>query len=351
MDKFVKIYGAGSIGNHLTNASICLGYNVIVVDVDDLALERMKNDIYPNRYGVWNDKISLFQVGTEPEHEYELICIGTPPSTHIDILLSVLKYHAGPILVEKPLCEPRKETILKLKNLTIDEMNRIYVGYNHVISKASNTVEEIIKSDLGEILSLDVEFRENWRGIFAAHPWLSGPKESYLGDINQGGGSSGEHSHALNLWQHFGRKSNLGEIKSVFSKYNLIKKDKLYYDEKSYFLLETDTGFTGSVTQDVITSPSRKSIKIQGKNLFVEWICNNEGNKDLVRTVNCQNITKKYIIDKSRPDDFIIELEHILNRKDNTALSPINLKYGIKTMEVLISALESNLSNKQVNIF
>ncbi len=350
MDKYVKVYGAGSIGNHLTNAAIVLGYKVVVVDVDKVALSRMKNEIYPKRYGSWNDRISLFLLGDEPKYEFELVCIGTPPSTHLDILFSIITYHKGPVLVEKPLCEPTPKALSRLTKLLKSDVNRVFVGYNHVVSKASKIVENIIKSDLGEMLSLDVEFREHWGGIFAAHPWLSGPEDSYLGNINQGGGSSGEHSHALNLWQHFSRFSGTGEINSVFSKYNIVKRDKIFYDDKVYFVVETNKGFQGSITQDVVTTPSRKIIKIQGSNLYVEWICNYNSNNDLVKTVSVKKGQKEYIIEKSRPDDFIIELQHILNKSEDKNISPINLEFGIKTMEVLVSSMESNLSGRCVKL-
>ena len=39
MTKNIKVFGAGSIGNHLTNAAVSLGYNVVVVDIDKLALD------------------------------------------------------------------------------------------------------------------------------------------------------------------------------------------------------------------------------------------------------------------------------------------------------------------------
>ena len=55
----VKIIGAGSIGNHLAQASRRLGWEVTVVDNDQKALERMKNEIYPARYGGWDEKFSL----------------------------------------------------------------------------------------------------------------------------------------------------------------------------------------------------------------------------------------------------------------------------------------------------
>ena len=43
----VKIYGAGSIGNHLANASRQMGWSVDICDVDRSALKRTKNEIYP----------------------------------------------------------------------------------------------------------------------------------------------------------------------------------------------------------------------------------------------------------------------------------------------------------------
>ena len=52
--KKVKIYGAGSIGNHLSRAFRTIGYEVFVCDTDKAALERMKNEIYPSRYGAWD---------------------------------------------------------------------------------------------------------------------------------------------------------------------------------------------------------------------------------------------------------------------------------------------------------
>ena len=43
----VKIIGAGSIGNHLAQASRRMGWDVLVVDVDPKALGRMKNENFP----------------------------------------------------------------------------------------------------------------------------------------------------------------------------------------------------------------------------------------------------------------------------------------------------------------
>ena len=58
----VKIYGAGSIGNHLAHACCSKGWDVTLCDIDTDALKRTENDIYPSRYGLWDDKIKLLHV-------------------------------------------------------------------------------------------------------------------------------------------------------------------------------------------------------------------------------------------------------------------------------------------------
>ena len=42
----VKVYGAGSIGNHLAQASRRMGWSVDICDIDNDALDRTKNEIY-----------------------------------------------------------------------------------------------------------------------------------------------------------------------------------------------------------------------------------------------------------------------------------------------------------------
>ena len=43
----VKIFGAGSIGNHLAHASRKIGWDVSICDLDPEALKRTRNEIYP----------------------------------------------------------------------------------------------------------------------------------------------------------------------------------------------------------------------------------------------------------------------------------------------------------------
>ena len=85
----VKIYGAGSIGNHLSNACRKKGWSVHVCDKDPEALIRMKNDIYPSRYGHWDENIKLsLNSEIDMDSYFDIVIIGTPPESHIPIALS-----------------------------------------------------------------------------------------------------------------------------------------------------------------------------------------------------------------------------------------------------------------------
>jgi len=102
----VKIFGAGSIGNHLTQAARRMGWSVDICDIDPEALKRTKNDIYPDRYGEWDDEIGLYNCDNVPVGGYDLIVIGTPPDSHMKLARSAIKEGAKAVLVEKPLCTP-----------------------------------------------------------------------------------------------------------------------------------------------------------------------------------------------------------------------------------------------------
>ena len=212
----VKVLGAGSIGNHLANASRRCGWQVAICDLDPAALERTRNEIYPSRYGAWDEAIELYPVGDAPKSVYDLIVIGTPPDAHVDLAIEAIAEGPRAVLVEKPVCGPDLTRAQEMFDLAKERGVRLFVGYDHVVGASAVHALEKARS-LGRIETLDVEFREYWGGIFAAHPWLDGPQDSYLGFWKRGGGASGEHSHAINLWEYFARGLGAGEVTEVKS--------------------------------------------------------------------------------------------------------------------------------------
>jgi predicted dehydrogenase len=348
----VKVVGAGSIGNHLSHASRSLGWSVDLVDTDPAALERTQSQIYPTRYGAWDDAIQLFQSDSAPKGGYDLILIGTPPDSHMPLALAALEEGPRAVLVEKPVCTPDLQHADTLVQKAQDCGCRLFVGYDHVVGSAANRVCELIdQGGVGDPQTLDVEFREHWGGIFAAHPWLDGPADSYLGFWRRGGGSAGEHSHAFNLWQHFANRLGWGQVTQVTANLDYVQDNGGDYDRLCLANLTTERGFMGRVVQDVVTRPVRKWARLQGSDGFVEWICGFEPGVDAVITANGQSQAAVERFAKTRPQDFILELQHVARAlESNSDASPLTIERGLRTMILVAAAHRSAQERRSVSI-
>ena len=194
-------------------------------------------------------------------------------------------------------------------------------------------------------MTFDVEFREHWAGIYKAHPWLSGPEDTYLGYWQRGGGASGEHSHAINLWQYFAHVFGFGRVSEVSAMLNYTQDGRAIYDHLCLMDLRTENGATGRVVQDVVTLPSHKRARIQGTEGAVVWVNNYNSEGDAVLVLRPGYPDEIVPIPKTRPDDFIEELHHIAAHLMTTeyADSGISIERGLETMLVVAA---SHLSEK-----
>lgn len=348
----VKVHGCGSIGNHLANASRTMGWSVDMCDIDPAALARTKEEIYPTRYGSWDSSITLYESKHAPVGGYDLIIIGTPPDVHVDLAIEALSEAPKAIIVEKPVCGPDLAGVASMLNNAKKHGVAMFTGYDHVVGSAAEQFTSNLREDvLGPLLTLDVEFREHWAGIFGAHPWLSGPQDTYLGYYKRGGGASGEHSHATNLWQHFALAAGKGRVVKVTAQMDFVKNNTIDFDRLCILSLETETGFIGRVVQDVITLPARKWARAQHRDGALEWQCGAKPGTDVVKENRLGGYEAEFSFSKTRPDDFIRELEHVESFIQGTAkTSPISIERGLDTMMVVAAAHLSARQGKTVTI-
>jgi predicted dehydrogenase len=325
--------------------------SVALCDIDADALKRAKSEIYPSRYGNWDPEIELVLVNEAAKGGSDLIIIGTPPDSHIEIAMSALEESPKAVLIEKPLTTPSLQGLQELKSCAEDRGIAVFVGYDHVVSKSISRVEELAKnSEYGELITLDVDFREHWHGIFGAHPWLDGPKDSYLGYWQRGGGACGEHSHAINMWQHLSNVSQKGRIVSVSADLDYVNDGKCEYDRICLIQVETEAGMKGRIAQDVVTSPVRKEAFMQFESGAIRWECGGDPEGDLVSHGAFQALPDKVLVKKTRPDDFIAELSHIQEVVESGADSPISLQRGLDTMMIIAAAHLSAREGRKVAI-
>lgn len=354
-DVRVKIFGAGSIGNHLAHACRGMDWQVTICDLDSSALERTRTDIYPSRYGSWDDGISLAEVGSVANDPFDVVIVGTPPDTHMAIALDQLERSAPRVMmIEKPLCPPDMSGCSELTTAAAKAGTFVGVGYNHTLTKNTQLAEQwLATNSIGDIVTIRSKTREHWRGIFGAHPWLAGPEDSYLGYTDRGGGAVGEHSHAINIWQHFSHLTGQGRIVAVSAMLDMVERDGARYDRIAQISVRTESGLVGTIVQDVITEPAQKWLRVQGSNGFVEWEVNCDANHDAIRTRIGDGDIRESLIAKKRPDDFQAEIAHIaalLTETDARDHSPVSLERGLDTMLVIAAAIRSSTEGRTVVI-
>lgn len=334
----------------MAHASRCLGWQVVLCDVDAAALERARGEIYPGRYGAWDEAIELCLAADAPRSTYDLIVLGTPPDVHVDLAIGAISEGPRAVLVEKPVCGPDLRGAEELRRLAAESGVTVFVGYDHVVSKAAVAATKAVRR-LEAVETIDVEFREHWGGIFAAHPWLDGPKDSYLGFSHRGGGASGEHSHAINLWQHFARGLGAGEVTEVSAAMAYARGGGVDYDKLCLLNLRTESGLVGRVAQDVVTSPPRKWARIQGRDGYVAMTVGIKPGADGVEWRLGGGETEQLIVEKTRPDDFIEELKHVEAVLDHGETAEVLLlDRGLDTMLVVAAAHRSAREGRTIRI-
>ena len=132
MHKKILIFGSGSIGTHMAFAARKLKFHVDVTDISSNSLKRMKKQIFPKRYGKWDNKINLVNYENIflTNKKYDLVIIGTPPKTHLNLYNKICKkINFDKILIEKPLCVHNQRYNINYKKFT-------FCGYNHSVSKS-----------------------------------------------------------------------------------------------------------------------------------------------------------------------------------------------------------------------
>ena len=349
----IKIIGAGSIGNHLAHAARDSGWDVLLTDVDRAALQRTKEEIYPGRYGKWDPAIRLADSRETTGEPADVIFIGTPPDTHLALAREALE-QASPraLVIEKPLCGPDLVGCAEIwdQSQTCDVF--LGVGYNHTLGRNTRAMDElIVRHARGEVQTLSAKTREHWGGIFKAHPWLSGPEDTYLGFSSRGGGAFGEHSHAINIWQHFAHVFGAGRVQEVSALLDMRRDGSAYYDRLAILALRTEQGLTGEVIQDVVTAPTEKMARVQWTGGFAEWHVNYRQDADAVISGDGSVEPRIDLFQKTRADDFKVEIEHLEHILDGTVTdSPISLRHGLDTMMVIAAAFRSAQDKRSVNI-
>ena len=250
------------------------------------------------------------------------------------------------------MCAPDLHGCTALQRAAARTGTFVGVGYNHTLTRNTLLAERWLATHpIGELLTLQAITREHWGGIFRAHPWLAGPQDTYLGFTARGGGAIGEHSHAINIWQHFAHLTGNGRITEVSAMLEMVEEGGARYDRVAHLNVRSERGLIGTIAQDVVTEPARKWLRLQGSAGFLEWEVNADAEHDGIRTWQGEGAIEETRLAKTRPDDFRPEVEHIAGLLEGrTENSPVSLTRGLETMLVVAAAIQSSREGRTVAI-
>lgn len=352
----IGILGAGSIGNHLAFSWRKIGAEVTVCDISKNALDRFKTQTYPSRYGVFDSNIRL----TEKKHfystNYDAIFIGTPPESHLELLKEAILFDPKVICVEKPVVTPDLDSIQSFAEVLQSANSIVLAGYNHRVGRHTVIAQSFLETfEIGAVKKLESVVLESWNGILAAHPWLNGPEDSYLGYTNRGGGATFEHSHGLDLWCCYAEKLKLGRVLNVSARAGFsVNKKNGEFDEKIEIALETESGVHGTVRQDVTADRAEKWVEITGSQATLRSTVGLEPATDAVTWLSAtdRNISIECRISKPRYDDFDREIanvsELILSGSKNRLFHELSASTALETALLGSASISSAKSGKKV---
>ena len=342
----IKVIGAGSIGNHLCHGCRTLGMDVTICDIDRSALERARDVIYPNRYGSWDEAIRLATPDELVGEDFDIVIVGTPPATHLKVATAELETtRPGVILIEKPLAHPSSADIEAFLTAAEKSSARVLVGYNQRLKpNTKHFVKLATTLDLGALVGLSSNMLESWDGILKAHFWMKSERDSYLAFTDQGGGALLEHSHALNLFLYFADVLGQGCVTEVAADIEWVSHEDGRYDRDSALSLTLESGLVGTVRQDLHTWPASKEAIATFERGALVWSMGDSSDRVEHRSPDGE-LVEGWDFPKTRPDDFIGELEHLRSMWESPeAVSPIGLLQGLAVMDVILAAFESSNS-------
>jgi len=347
----VKVIGAGSIGNHLAHGCRSEGWDVTIVDLNPEALERTRDTIYPSRYGVWDEAITLATPDEVTGKVFDIVIVGTPPATHLAVATAELR-NTPPqlLLIEKPLAHPDAEAISAFVELAENSPTRVLVGYNQRHKPNTLKFLEVARDPaLGTLTGLSSQMLESWDGILTAHFWMANEKDSYLAFTEQGGGALLEHSHALNLFLFFANELGQGPAVQVEATVDWVDHESGRYDRESTLSITLNSGLIGEVKQDLHTWPAIKEAEATFEHGALVWTMG--GDSDSVTYKNSSGqIVEKWNFPKTRPDDFKGEIGHLSELLSSPTLtSTLDLSHGLQVMEVALAAFDSSVTGQPVD--
>ena len=197
---------------------------------------------------------------------------------------------------------------------------------------------------MNKIYKVNIEWKESFDYLLAAHPWVKNISQTYLSNLSFGGGVLHEFSHAVHLMnniKYLCLKNRSVKISSNL-KFKRNKQNKKYDIKSSIYFDNDDVMLSTHI--DGVSVPAKKKITILSKKEKCIWerLSNKNLEKVTIFKNNKKIITKVYTV--NRPQDFIGQTKALISekKKDNEIIKCNNFQNSLITNTLINKCIKNS---------
>jgi UDP-N-acetylglucosamine 3-dehydrogenase len=336
----VGVIGCGAIAIRRHLPEYAAEGNVEIVAVSDIVLERAQEAA--QKYGaqkVYEDYKELLQ-----NEEIDAVSVCLPNYLHAPVTIAALQ--AGKhVLVEKPMATSIEEAEEMIK-VAKEHNKKLMVAHNQRFVPSHVKAKELIESgSIGKVYSFRTAFGhpgpEGW-SVDGATSWFFKKEHAFIGAL----GDLGVHKSDVIRYL-------LGDIVEVASFVETNAKQGTDVDDNAVCILKTESGVIGTLAASwaYVTGDDNSTI-IYGEKAVLRL--EDDPTHSLVVQYKTGEVVKyelgKIQTNESGGQTSTRVIEAFVDSIVNDKVPPISGEEGMKSLEVILAALESNETKKIVRL-
>lgn len=335
----VGVIGCGSIARKRHLIEYANNENVEIVAVCDIVESRaveMAEKYGAKAFTQYKEVVQLAEV--------DVISVCLPNDLHAPVSIAALN-NGKHVLCEKPMATSRKEAEEMIEAARRNDKTLMIAHNQRFVSSHQKAKQLIDRDEIGKIYSFRTTFGhpgpERW-SIDGRSSWFFDKEQAFIGAL----GDLGVHKSDLIRYL-------LGEVSEVSAFVETSAKKDTEVDDNAVAVLKMETGVIGTLAASwSYVSGGDNSTVIYGENGVLRL----EDDPDHSLIVQYKNgEVVKYQLDKIQTNEEGGQtnthvIDHFIDAIMNKKAPLITGEEGMKSLDVILAALESNATKKIVNV-
>ena len=336
----VGVIGCGSIARYRHLAEYQAHENVEIIAVCDVVQERALEMAEKFGAAAYTDYQELLKNG-----EVEAVSICTPNALHAPMSITALQYGKH-VLCEKPMATSLAEAEAMIEAAKVNK-KKLMIAHNQRFVPSHHKAHELIQSgDLGKIYSFKTSFGhggpEGW-SIDGADSWFFDKKQAFIGAM----GDLGVHKTDL---MRFLLNEEFTEV-AAFIETNA--KQNTDVDDNAVFILKTENGIIGTLAASWSYGAKEDNSTIIYGEKGIMRLEDDPDHSLIIHYTNGQTVKENLggiqTNEEGRQEDSGV-ITHFVRSILLDTDPPVNGDEGMKSLKVILGALDSNKTKKIITL-